>query len=256
MRKLGCKMSKYVEGFDVNQLTFFPMSFDDMIDEDNPVRGISAIVDTMDDTVLTFTHSKTKSTGRPPYNPVLMFKIYLYCYYNAVRSSRRIERECKRNIELMWLTGGIAPDHKTIANFRKENKKAIENAHREFIRICDELKLIGKEIVAIDGTKVKANNSRKNNVTISKLNKMIEHHEENIHEYLKQLSQNDIAESTDTIKSKLKKAQIKKQECQELISKMEEEGVREKSLIDPDSHQMGVSNNGTDIAYNVQCCVW
>lgn len=255
MRKLGCKMSKYVEGFDVNQLTFFPMSFDDMIDEDNPVRGISAIVDTMDEDVLSFTHSKTKSTGRPPYNPVLMFKIYLYCYYNAVRSSRRIERECKRNIELMWLTGGLAPDHKTIANFRKENKKAIENAHREFIRICDELKLIGKEIVAIDGTKVKANNSRKNNVTISKLNKMIEHHEENIHEYLKQLSQNDIAESTDTIKSKLKKAQIKKQECQELISKMEEEGVREKSLIDPDSHQMGVSNNGTDIAYNVQCCV-
>ena len=79
-------MSKYVEGFDVNQLTFFPMSFDDMIDEDNPVRSISAIVDTMDDTVLTFTHSKTKSTGRPPYNPVLMFKIYLYCYYNVVRS--------------------------------------------------------------------------------------------------------------------------------------------------------------------------
>lgn len=248
-------MSKYVEGFDVNQLTFFPMSFDDMIDDNNPVRGISAIVDTMNGDVLSFTHSKTKSTGRPPYNPVLMFKIYLYCYYNAIRSSRHIERECKRNIELMWLTGGLAPDHKTIANFRKENKKAIENAHREFIRICDDLKLIGKEVVAIDGTKVKANNSRKNNITISKLNKMIEHHEENIHEYMKQLSQNDIAESTDTIKSKLKKAKIKKQECQELISKMEEEGVREKSLIDPDSHKMGVSNNGTDIAYNVQSCV-
>lgn len=248
-------MSKYVEGFDVNQYTFFPMSFDDMIDDDNPIRGISAIVDTMNEEVLCFTHSKTKSTGRPPYNPILMFKIYLYCYYNTIRSSRRIERECKRNIELMWLTGGLAPDHKTIANFRKENKKAIENAHKEFIRICDKLKLIGKEVVAIDGTKIKANNSRKNNITISKLNKMIEHHEENIHDFLKQLSQNDIAESTDTIKSKLKKAQTKKQECQELISEMEAEGIREKSLIDPDSHQMGVSNNGTDIAYNVQSCV-
>lgn len=245
-------MSKFVEGFDVNQLTLFPMSFDDMIDEDNPVRGISAIVDTMDDDALSFTHSKTKSTGRPPYNPVLMFKIYLYCYYNAIRSSRRIERECGRNIELMWITGGLVPDHKTIANFRKENRKAIEAAHKEFVRICNELELIGKEIVAVDGTKIRANNSRKNNVTIKKLNKMIEHHNENIHEYLKQLAENDTAENTDAIKSKLKMVQDKKLACEKMISEMEREGVKEKSLIDSDSRQMGVSNKGTDIAYNVQ----
>lgn len=246
------KMSKYIEGFNTNQYSFFPVSFDEMVEENNPVRGICAIVDSMDETKLNFIHSKTKRTGRPPYNPVCMFKIYMYCYYNKIRSSRNIEKECKRNIELMWLTGGLAPDHKTIADFRKNNKKAIETAHTEFVRICSELELIGKCTVAIDGTKIKANNSRKNNVTISKLNKMIEHHDENIHEYLKQLSQNDIAENTDTIKSKLKKAQKKKLECEALIKEMESEGIREKSLIDPDSHQMGVSNNGTDIAYNAQ----
>ena len=246
------KMSKYIEGFNVNQYSLFPVSFDEMLDEDNPVRGICAIVDSMDEKKLNFVHSQTKRTGRPPYNPICMFKIYLYCYYNKIRSSRNIEKECKRNIELMWLTGGLAPDHKTIADFRKNNKRAIETAHAEFIHICTELNLIGKQLVAIDGTKIKANNSRKNNVTISKLNKMIEHHDENIHEYLKQLSQNDIAESTDTIKSKLKKVQEKKLECELLKSEMESEGVREKSLVDPDSHQMSVSNKGTDIAYNVQ----
>ena len=245
-------MGKYVQGFDVNQISFLPLSFDEMIDEDNAVRGISAIVDMMDKNKLNFTHTQTKKTGRPPYDPITMFKSYLYCYYNAIRSSRHIEREGKRNIELMWLTGGVTPDHKTIAEFRKNNKKAIEEAHKEFIRICDELKLLGKEVVAVDGTKIRANNSRKNNVTISKLNKMIEHHNESIHDYLKKLAENDIAEDTSTIKSKLKKAQEKKLECEKLISEMENDCVREKSLIDPDSHQMGVSNKGTDIAYNVQ----
>ena len=248
-------MSKYVEGFNTNQFSFLPVSFDEMVEADNPVRGICAIVDSMDETKLQFVHSQTKRTGRPPYNPICMFKIYLYCYYNKIRSSRCIEKECKRNIELMWLTGGLAPDHKTIADFRKNNKRAIESAHTEFIHLCTELDLVGKQLIAIDGTKIKANNSRKNNVTISKLNKMIEHHDENIHEYLKQLSQNDIAESTDAIKSKLKKAREKKLECESLKAELEAEGVREKSLVDPDSHQMGVSNKGTDIAYNVQNAV-
>ena len=245
-------MGRYVQGFDVNQTSFLPLSFDEMIDEDNAVRGISAIVETLDKEKLNFTHTQTKKTGRPPYDPICMFKIYLYCYYNKIRSSRCIEKECKRNIELIWLTGGLAPDHKTIAEFRKNNKKAVEMAHKEFIRICNELKLIGKEVVAIDGTKIRANNSRKNNVTISKLNKMIEHHTESISEYMKQLVENDIAENTDTIKSKLKKAQEKKLECEKMVSDMESEGIKEKSLIDSDSHQMGVSNKGTDIAYNVQ----
>lgn len=245
-------MGRYVQGFDVNQISFMPISFDEMIEEDNAVRGINAIVDAMDCKKMCFTHSQTKKTGRPPYDPICMFKIYLYCYYNKIRSSRSIEKECKRNIELIWLTGGLIPDHKTIAEFRKNNKKAVEAAHKEFVRICNELKLIGKEVVAVDGTKIRANNSRKNNITISKVNKMIEHHNENIHEYLKQLAQNDIAENTAAIKSKLKKAQDKKQECEALLAEMEEEGVREKSLTDPDSHQMGASNKGTDIAYNVQ----
>lgn len=245
-------MSNYIKGFNVNQMSFMPFSLDEMIEEDNPVRGISAVVDALNKDALNFNHSQTKKTGRPPYDPVVMFKIYLYCYYNKVRSSRSIEKECKRNLELIWLTGGLAPDHKTIAEFRKNNKRAIEAAHKEFVKLCCDLNLVGKEIVAVDGTKIRANNSRKNNVTISKLNKMIEHHEENIREYFNQLAQNDIAEDTATIKSKLKNAQEKKLECENMIAKMEADGVKEKSLIDPDSHQMGVVNKGTDVAYNVQ----
>ena len=245
-------MSNYIKGLNVNQMSFMPFSLDEMIEEDNPVRGISAVVDVLNKDILNFNHSQTKKTGRPPYDPIVMFKIYLYCYYNKIRSSRLIEKECKRNLELIWLTGGLAPDHKTIAEFRKNNKRAIEAAHKEFVKLCCDLNLVGKEIVAVDGTKIRANNSRKNNVTISKLNKMIEHHEENIREYFNQLAQNDIAEDTATIKSKLKHAQEKKLECENMIAEMEAEGIKEKSLTDPDSHQMGVANKGTDIAYNVQ----
>ena len=245
-------MSNYIQGLNVNQMSFMPFSLDEIIDGDNPVRGINAVVDALDKDSLKFNHSETKRTGRPPYDPIVMFKIYLYCYYNKVRSSRSIEKECKRNLELIWLAGGLAPDHKTIAEFRKNNKRAIEEAHKAFVSLCCDLDLVGKEIVALDGTKIRANNSRKNNVTISKLNKMIEHHEENIREYFNQLAQNDIAEDTATIKSKLKHAQEKKLECENMIAGMEEEGIKEKSLTDPDSHQMGVANKGTDIAYNVQ----
>ncbi len=245
-------MSNYIKGFNVNQMSFMPFSLDEMIEEDNPVRGINAIVDALNKDALNFNHSQTKSTGRPPYDPIVMFKIYLYCYYNKIRSSRCIERECKRNIELIWLSGGLAPDHKTIAEFRKNNKKAIEAVHREFIRMCDELRLIGKEVVVLDDTKIRANNSRKNNITISKLDKMIAHYDESIHEYLNALVQNDIAENTSSIKGKVKAAKEKKAECEKLKEEMLAEGIKEKSLTDPDSHKMSVSNKGTDIAYNVQ----
>ena len=151
-------MSNYIKGFNVNQMSFMPFSLDEIIEEDNPVRGISAVVDALNKDSLNFNHSQTKRTGRPPYDPVVMFKIYLYCYYNKVRSSRSIEKECKRNLELIWLTGGLAPDHKTIAEFRKNNKRAIEAAHKEFVKLCCDLNLVGKEIVAVDGTKIRANN--------------------------------------------------------------------------------------------------
>ncbi len=244
-------MGRYVEGINVNQM-MFGFSFENMIEDDNPVRAIDIIVDNLAEKGLKFTYSTTKSTGRPPYNPITMFKIYIYCYYNKIRSSRCIEKECKRNIELIWLTGGLAPGHKTIAEFRKNNKKAIETAHREFIRMCDELKLIGKEVVVLDGTKIRANNSRKKNVTISKLDKMISHYDESIHEYLNALVQNDIAENESQINSKINAAKEKKAKWEKLKEEMLNEGIKEKSLTDPDSHKMNVSNKGTEIAYNVQ----
>ncbi len=244
-------MGRYAEGINVNQM-MFGFSFENMIEDDNPVRAIDIIVDNLAEKGLEFTYSTTKSTGRPPYNPLTMFKIYIYCYYNKIRSSRCIEKECKRNIELIWLSGGIAPGHKTIAEFRKNNKKAIEMAHRKFIRMCNDLELIGKEVVVLDGTKIRANNSRKKNVTISKLDKMISHYDESIHEYLNALVQNDIAENESQIKSKMDAAEKKKAKCEKLKEEMLDEGIKEKSLTDPDSHKMKVSNKGTEIAYNVQ----
>ena len=252
-------MNRYIEGQNRDQLSLFPLNFDEMIEADNPVRGIDAIVNTMDTDSLGFIHSTTKKTGRPPHNPVKMFKIYLYCYFNKTRSSRMIEKECKRNIELIWLTEGVAPDHKCIAEFRKNNKKAIENGHKAFIQMCASMGLIGKETVAIDGSKFRANNSRKNNVTMNKIGKMISHYEESIHEYLKLLSQNDIEENTSNQKSRwkksLKKAQERVQELEQLSEQMQEAEISETSLTDPDSHLMGVSNKGTDVAYNVQTAV-
>lgn len=153
-------MERYVQGTDKYQMTFQPMCLDDMVSQDNPVRAIEAIVERMDIPMLGFMYATTKETGRKPYNPVDMFKLYAYGYFNGIRSSRKLERECGRNIELMWLMGGMRPHYKTIANFRRENKSAIAKAFRRFSLICDELGLVGKEMVAIDGSKFRANNGR------------------------------------------------------------------------------------------------
>ncbi|MEG1560772.1 MAG: transposase, partial [Clostridia bacterium] len=152
-------MERYKESMNRNQMNLLPMSFDDMIDAENPVRAIDAIVENMDIPTLGFKYAKTAATGRKPYSPVDMFKLYTYSYFNGIRSSRKIERECGRNIEVMWLIGGLAPDFKTIADFRKDNKVAIKNAFSRFSLLCDGLGLIGKEIVAVDGSKFRANNS-------------------------------------------------------------------------------------------------
>lgn len=247
-------MAGYIQGINPNQM-MFPMTLEEIIEEDNPVRGIAAIVDGMNLNRLNFVHDKTKKTGRPPHDPKKIFKLYLYCYYNKIRSSRAMEKECKRNIELMWLMDGIVPDHKCIADFRKNNKHSIEEGHKEFIRICTELGLVGKDIVAVDGTKIRANNSRKSNVTLSKLDKIIGHYEESIHEYLGQLAENDISENQSNINSKIKKAKQHIAKCQQLKEDMEAQGIKEISITDPDSHQMGVSNKGTDICYNIQNAV-
>ena len=184
-------MERYKFVGDRNQTSLIPLCFDDMISEENPVRAIDAIVESMEILELGFKYSKTASTGRKPYNPVDMFKLYTYSCFNGIRSSRKIERECNRNIEVMWLIGNITPDFKTIADFRKDNKAAIKRAFSKFNMICDGLGLIGKKMIAVDGSKFRANNSNDQYCTVNKTIKKIEHYEEQAKKYFAMLDAND-----------------------------------------------------------------
>lgn len=168
-----------------------PTCFDDMISQENPVRTISAVVDHMDINSMGFDHAETKTTGRKPYSPIDMFKLYAYSYYNGIRSSRKIEQECHRNIELMWLSGNLTPDFKTIADFRKNNSEAIQRAFYRFGAICGELGLVGKEIVAIDGSKFRANNARGSWFNKKKIQKQLEYYHNSADK--QSYSNNDVA---------------------------------------------------------------
>lgn len=187
-------MERYIESGDRNQLSFHIMSYEDMIEVESPVWAIDAIVSKMDVSSLGFQYSETASTGRKPYNPADMFKLYVYSYFNGIRSSRKIERECHRNIEVMWLINGLAPDFKTIADFRKNNKQAIETAFCRFSLLCASLGLVGKEIVAIDGSKFRACNSANRYFNAGKVKRMLARYEEQAKKYLALLDMNDDSE--------------------------------------------------------------
>jgi transposase len=153
-------MKRFVEGDDRKQVALLPQCVDDYIGQDNPVRIVDVFVDELDLTTLGFKGTAPAITGRPSYHPGVMLKIYIYGYLNRVPSSRRLERDCQRNVELMWLTGRLAPDFKTIADFRRDNGPAIRNVCRRFVELCRGLKLLSNDMVAIDGSKFKAVNSR------------------------------------------------------------------------------------------------
>jgi transposase len=251
-------MGRYVQGEDRNQTSLEPLCFDEMISEDNPVRAIEVIVESMNIAELGFTYSETKETGRKPYSPEDMFKLYAYSYYNGIRSSRKIERECHRNIEVMWLIGELKPDHKTIANFRKDNKKAIKAAFRRFSMICGELGLISKEVVAFDGSKFRASNGRTRYHSKVKLAEKLLHYHEAAEKYLNLLEQSDREEnekqptsySRDELKVRLEKIQKRVWELEELQERVEVEGTI--YLTDPDARLMRTHNGGGDISHNVQ----
>ena len=184
-------MKRYVEGDDRSQSTLFPERLDDYIAEDNPVRAIEVFVEELDLGRLGFDGMQPEATGRPAYHPATLLKIYIYGYLNRIQSSRRLERETQRNVELIWLTGRLMPDFKTIADFRKDNGKAIRNVCREFIVLCRQLNLFSEAIVAIDGSKFKAVNNRDKNFTDAKLKKRMEQLEESIGRYLAELDRAD-----------------------------------------------------------------
>ena len=254
-------MRRYVEGENRNQIGLEPLCLDEMIGEENPVRAIELIVEQMEIERLCFKYSETASTGRKPYSPLDMFKLYAYSYFNGIRSSRKIERECHRNIELMWLIGELKPDHKTIANFRRDNKEAIKAAFRRFTMICDELGLISKEVVGVDGSKFRASNGRMAYHSKGKIAEKLKYYDESAEKYMNLLEQCDLEES-DTASNGMKRTELveKLNKIQKRVSELEE--IREKVeaegtiyLTDPDSRLMRTHNGGGDISHNVEIAV-
>jgi transposase len=259
-------MAGFVEGLGRGQASMFPSQLDDYVTDDNPVRAVDAFVDGLDLAKLGFTGTEPLATGRPGYHPGTMLKIYIYGYLNRIPSSRRLERECQRNIELIWLTGKLAPDHKTIADFRKDNGKAIREVCRAFVLLCRQLNLLGEASVAIDGSKFKAVNARDNNFTHAKMKRRLEQIDESIARYMEQLVAADrqIAGGNDAV------PQAKVDRLKEKIAKLNEEVARlnrinkdlhrsddeQISLTDPDCRSMATSGRGTGIVgYNVQAAV-
>ena len=251
-------MQRYVQGENRDQIQM--MNLEERVSGDNPVRVIDAFVESLDMKKLGFTNAETKHTGRKPFDPKDMLKLYIYSYFNGIRSSRKIERECERNFELMWLINSGQPHNKTISEFRRNNKKAIENMFKDFSMLCDQLGLIGKEIIAIDGSKFRACNSRRKNFTKNKVKKMIEHYETTAKQYLELLEDSDKKEENENVKitkenlqEKLEEAQKRIEELKKMAEEIEENG--EISVTDKDAKHMSVSNNGTDISHNVQTAV-
>ena len=251
----------FIEGEDRNQLIFFPDSVDDYIGPDSPLRIIDEYVNIIDLKELCFNNAEYAATGRPPYNPKDLLKLYIYGYLNRIRSSRRLEHETHRNLEVIWLLKKLRPDFKTIADFRKNNKVALKKVFRDFVKLCDEWGLFGKELVAIDGSKFRACNSKRNNFSAKKLDKKLEYIEEKINRYLDELDTTDQSEasdhqlSKDELNQKLQELRNRKEKYQGYKLELEKSGNNEISTVDPDARLMSNNNNNVDVSYNVQTTV-
>jgi transposase len=252
-------MSGFIEGEDRNQATLFPERLDDYIADDSAVRVIDVFLDELDLSGLGF-KTQPNDTGRPAYHPSTMLKIYVYGYLNRVQSSRRLEREAQRNIELMWLTERLAPDFKTIADFRKDNGIAIRLVCREFVMLCRKLNLFANAFVAIDGSKFKAVNNRDRNFTKAKLKRRLQQIDESIERYLGQMASADRQEASEDKSQRLedKIAALKKEmaRLKKLEAQVLESPGQQISLTDPDARSMATSGRGTGmVGYNVQTAV-
>ena len=255
-------MKRFIEGHDRSQSILLPECLDDFVDTDNPVRVIDAFVDELDLGQLGFDSVEPELTGRPAYHPSVLLKIYIYGYLNRIQSSRRLEREAQRNMELMWLVGRLAPDFKTIANFRKDNGNAIRNVCRQFIVLCRKLNLFSQAVVAIDGSKFKAVNSQDRNLTKGKLRARLEKLDANIAKYLVALDTADrqepdvaaarvprLQDKIASMRSRMK--ELKQQECQ--LSTEQDQQI---SMTDPDARSMATHGHGSGVVgYNVQTVV-
>jgi len=251
----------YIRGEDRAQIVLFTDSLDELLPQDHYVRAIDVFVNSLDMVKLGFTKAEPAGIGRYPYDPRDLLKLYIYGYLNGIRSSRKLETEAGRNIELMWLLCRLKPDFKTIADFRRDNKEAIQEVFRLFNTLCLQWGLYSQELIAVDGSKFRANNSKRKNFTPKKVKRHLEYLDKRIEEYMEALDQSDEAEDklpvadTELIKQKIAEYQERKQNYEKMLEQMETQGITEISTTDPDARMMAVNNNGVDVCYNVQVAV-
>ena len=249
---------EFIKGERREQIILFPESLKEYVEENSTVRVIDEYVNTLDLSALGFNRWQPNDTGRPPYDPKDILKLYIYGYLNRVRSSRRLETESKRNLEVMWLLGKLSPDHKTIAKFRSSNSKALKNVFIDFVKLCAKFDLYGKELASIDGSKFKAVNSKKRNFTQGIIKDRLERLDNRINEFLKELDENDRNEdavekvkTSEDINKIIKGLEERKITYQKYGEELNEAGETQKSLTDPESRLMPC-NGKMDVCYNVQ----
>jgi transposase len=256
-------MKRFVEGADRGQSTLFPECLEDWIGEDNPVRVIDVFVEELDLGGLGFGGVDPEATGRPSYHPSVLLKLYIYGYLHRVQSSRRLEREAGHNVEVMWLVGRLVPDHKTIADFRKDYGTAIRKVCARFIALCRTIGLLTQPSVAIDGSKFKAVNNRDKNFTRAKMERRMAQIEASVARYLQQLDTADRHEPSEALKAKTSRLKEKIEKLKERMRRLEILKVemlatpdQQISLTDPDARSMATSGRGSGVVgYNVQIAV-
>ena len=251
-RLLVSSCMKYIKGQDRAQTTLFPVSLDNAVDAENEVRLIDLFVDSLKLEEFGFSTDHIEN-GRPAYHPSDLLKLYIYGYLNRIRSSRQLEKECKRNIEVIWLLKKLRPDHNTISNFRRDNPKAIKKVFRETVRIAKYFNLIGGTLVAGDSTKLRAQNSKKNNYNQKKIDRHLEYIENKLAEHEKALAEND-GDKHETEKEITKQKQ-RRNGYKQIEKQLKESGQPQISTSDPESRQLITRNNITEVAYNAQTTV-
>jgi transposase len=244
---------KFIQGHNRNQINLFPVSLDQSIDPDNEVRMIDLFVDSLSIKDYGF-RTDFIENGRPAYHPSDLLKIFIYGYMNKVRSTRDLEKECRRNIEVMWLLKCLRPDHNTISNFRRDNPKAIKKVFRATVQIAKHFDLIGGKLIAGDSTKLRAQNSKKNNFNKAKIDRHIAYIDNKLEEYTSALAESD-GDNQRQIQDEIEKQQKRKDNYKDLEKKLKESGEPQISISDPESRQIMIRNNITEVAYNLQTTV-
>jgi transposase len=246
-------------GLDRNQTLLFPERLEDYVAAENPVRFLDAFVGSLDLHALDFTKAQCAATGRPPYDPVDLLKLYLYGYLHRIRSSRLLEAECQKNVEVIWLLGKLTPDFKTIADFRKDNLKPLRAVNRQFTLLCRKLELFGGQLLAIDGSKFSAVNARDQNFNAAKLEDLIARADAHLAEYLKEMDATDATEPgsaplrKNELAAKIAALQEKQEWHKELLAELDAE-QKQVSVTDPDTRKMPTAH-GTIVGYNAQMAV-